>query len=253
MEIYKCSPSGNITSLVFSPVPRNEQSSVAQDIMKNEPDVEQVGFIEKPTSSGSSVRLQMMGGEFCGNATSALAWVLSKKSGFSEGIIEVSGKSEPVFASIKDSEVILEFNERIFVTQTPFTIPNKIIHLEGISHLIVDSATPIDFVEESRRLISASGLKEKKAAGIIFVEYFKGGIKIRPFVWVRDTGTFVQENGCASGSICSVLWESMNQKKDLQNYCVFQPSGAEIYVSSKIISDNSASIQIRSKVTILNV
>lgn len=69
----KIDPAGNITVIVDSFVPREQQSRVASELMKLDNSVEQVGFLEKPDDPCCAVRLQMMGGEFCGNASLSAA------------------------------------------------------------------------------------------------------------------------------------------------------------------------------------
>ena len=71
LRFVKVNPVENMTLFVLDPVPREEQMNVANKLMKySNIHGEQVGFIER---EGSYIRLQMMGGEFCGNATRSLA------------------------------------------------------------------------------------------------------------------------------------------------------------------------------------
>ena len=97
----KIDPAGNITVIVDSFVPREQQSRVAAELMKRDVTVEQVGFLEKPDDPCCAVRLQMMGGEFCGNASLSAAAVIFSRAGLAEGLyceelFEVSGAPEPV-------------------------------------------------------------------------------------------------------------------------------------------------------------
>ena len=97
----KIDPAGNITVVVDSFVPREQQSRVASELMKRDVTVEQVGFLEKPDDPCCAVRLQMMGGEFCGNASLSAAAVIFSRAGLGEGLyceelFEVSGAAEPV-------------------------------------------------------------------------------------------------------------------------------------------------------------
>ena len=68
-------PTKNITLLVTTPVPRDVQPRVAAELLQREQDAEQVGFAEG--LAAGEPRLQMMGGEFCGNATMSLAALLA--------------------------------------------------------------------------------------------------------------------------------------------------------------------------------
>lgn len=83
----KIDPAGNITVIVDSFVPREQQSRVASELMKLDNSVEQVGFLEKPDDPCCAVRLQMMGGEFCGNASLSAAAVIFSPCRLGQGFI----------------------------------------------------------------------------------------------------------------------------------------------------------------------
>ena len=74
LEYIKTDPTSNITVLVRTPVERAKQPEAAENIMAADRQCEQVGFVEE---SESGTRLQMMGGEFCGNASMSLAAVMA--------------------------------------------------------------------------------------------------------------------------------------------------------------------------------
>ena len=61
-------PAGNVTLLVTTPVPREDYATLAARLLSiPELHAEQVGFLAPPQGEGV-IRLEMMGGEFCGNA-----------------------------------------------------------------------------------------------------------------------------------------------------------------------------------------
>ena len=105
LKFVKLNPTQNMTLLVESPLRREDYAKVADSIMAYESVyAEQVGFIERPGSGSKAVaRLQMAGGEFCGNAAMSLAayvaW-LDKKEKFLSGAriipLEVSGSDEVI-------------------------------------------------------------------------------------------------------------------------------------------------------------
>ena len=70
-------PSGNITALVTKDVPREKYKEISNEIMKNNPNIEQVGFLKK--YSNSIFRLEMASLEFCGNASRAFSYFLVKE------------------------------------------------------------------------------------------------------------------------------------------------------------------------------
>ena len=130
-------PTGNITALVETETEISRQPEIAAEIMKQHPEVEQVGFVryenhqqrsgsdsDNQTISSSDCRaldgeLRMAGGEFCGNATmSAAALLLMRGADGVSGIrkagtdhanggdwqtvrLKVSGASEPVEVKLK--------------------------------------------------------------------------------------------------------------------------------------------------------
>ena len=85
LQFVKLDPTGNTTILVSTPVPRADQPRVAELLMADENlCAEQVGFIEAPTLPGACARLQMAGGEFCGNDSMSLGALLALRSGSAE-------------------------------------------------------------------------------------------------------------------------------------------------------------------------
>ncbi len=65
-------PGGNITALINGiPATRSRRKRINDAVMKNFANVEQVGFFDS-----AAARLEMAGGEFCGNATRCLTYLL---------------------------------------------------------------------------------------------------------------------------------------------------------------------------------
>ena len=152
----KINPAGNITAIVDSFVPRQEQSLAAAELMRRDASLEQVGFLEKPDDPCCLVRLQMMGGEFCGNASLSAAAVMLQKLGMPVGIpceltLEVSGAPDAVAitgsvneAGTFEGEVSMPLPESIsefcfFDGFKCYTLP--LVRFPGICHAIVPSGT----------------------------------------------------------------------------------------------------------------
>lgn len=236
-EYIKCSPGGNITGLVFAEVPREEQASVAKRIMASQPDVEQVGFVEKPKGPKAVARLQMMGGEFCGNATRSLAWVLwhKRRRGIDTSArivtLEVSGVARPLSAEIHDRMVRVEMPIKKELSSIKSIKAQTVVELEGISHVVLRRPAPRDAREEANRLLDELGLKGLEAAGVLYCEKREDGVSLTPIVWVRETATLVEETACASGTVCVALVESANAGRSVDNLKVYQPSGSFITAS----------------------
>ena len=89
-------PAGNVTAIVCSDVPAAERARVAAQILRlPELGIEQVAFLTAPRS-GSEIRLEMMGGEFCGNALRCAGFYQALRNG-------AQGKS-CVFAEISGAD-----------------------------------------------------------------------------------------------------------------------------------------------------
>ena len=78
LRFTKVNPVENMTIFILDSLARENHISIANDLMNyNNLYAEQVGFIEEPMSikgkSLNTLRLQMMGAEFCANATRSLA------------------------------------------------------------------------------------------------------------------------------------------------------------------------------------
>ena len=68
IKVRVADPAGNITIFVTTPVEREKYPAVARQLLaRKDLKGEQVGFIEKKARGG--FRMEMMGREFCGNAS----------------------------------------------------------------------------------------------------------------------------------------------------------------------------------------
>ena len=240
LRFYKASPGGNATILILDPVPAGERAQVASQLMAaNHLQAEQVGFLDV---NACPARLDMMGGEFCGNACRAAAAVLAvegvglKSQG--EGLcgqLSVSGVDGTVGLRVASgSECWVEM-----------PLPGSgdggegvgelgpglgLVRLPGITHLCLDEKLhpfPEDFCGAARALRHRFAL-DGEAVGCIWYRTIPA-CAIRPVVWVRSTATTHFETGCGSGSLALALWlgRGQNLPTDLS---VLQPSGGSIGV-----------------------
>lgn len=92
LQYVKADPSGNTTLFVLSSVAPEQRSSLAAKLLKDKGvDAEQVAYLSMV--EGQPLRVDMMGGEFCGNASrSAAAYALQLAGGDSgEYAVSCSG------------------------------------------------------------------------------------------------------------------------------------------------------------------
>lgn len=233
LEYTVLDPTGNITLLVTSPVERSLQPRVAAELLKREVSGEQVGFVEHGVSV--QPRLQMMGGEFCGNATMSMgAWLCHQEGTAAnttrELLLEVSGVDVPVPCSItpmKDCSlgtVSMPLPEKVEPHTFPFgdgEITLSVVFLPGICHIIAPHGTVQRHQAESALRSWADALPGE-AVGLLLLDEER--MYFDPLVYVKSTNTMVWERGCGSGTAAIGTWFTATRKAD-QCLSLKQPGG----------------------------
>ncbi len=224
-------PTKNITLLVTTPVPRDVQPRVAAELLRRERDAEQVGFAEG--LAAGNPRLQMMGGEFCGNATMSMAAWLHRDLPIGESralTLPVSGVSEPVSCRVIHLDgcfigtVSMPLPERMETLSLPVcgvrqSLP--VVFLPGICHVIV----PADMIGRDRAedtLRAWGDLLPGEAMGLLLLD--ESQTAFTPLVYVKPTDSCVWERGCGSGSAAIGAWLTSVRGMD-QCMSLRQPGG----------------------------
>jgi diaminopimelate epimerase len=206
-------PTNNITLLAETPIPRPEHAAAAAELMRLRPEAEQVGFLEPPASPAARLRLQMMGGEFCGNATMSAAAYLAERDGLPAGQsavyrLEVSGAEGVLACRIENrgaffrGTVVMPLPEAIGEAVLPsrdsarsHSVPA--VRFPGITHCIVP-ADAMTREQAETDLRALCGSLRTDACGILL---FDERVSVfTPLVYVVSTDTAVWESGCGSGS-----------------------------------------------------
>lgn len=243
LQFYKTSPGGNSTILILDSIPPLKRASLAKTLMdEHHLQAEQVGYLDLQSSP---IRLEMMGGEFCGNACRAAAAVLAhektgliKKSKYTEGEISVSGVEHPVQLRLDHDHQgprywvrmpLKSSNVSSFIQELDPGL--TLVTLPGITHLCVDETLhpfPHDYINFSQKLREHYGLKGPAVGCVWYAP--KPSYSIKPVVWVRETASTHYETGCGSGTLAIALcWgQKMNlpQKNLPLNLQILQPSGS---------------------------
>ena len=202
-------PTINITLLVTTPVRRELQPQTAAWLLRREKDAEQVGFLEP--SDAAPARLQMMGGEFCGNATMGLgAWLCRREklphSVTHDFALDISGAAAPVPCSVTPvnygylATVEMPLPEKMETRSFPtgdseLSLP--VVFLPGICHIIAPQDA-VDRLQAEELLRRWSASLPGEAVGLILLD--EEHTVIDPLVYVKPTDTAVWERGCGSGS-----------------------------------------------------
>lgn len=255
ISYYKVNPTGNITLIVETPVKRESQAAVAAKLMEKDKAVEQVGFIEKPRCGSplkkvryinadeaefnstpgeyeAIARLQMMGGEFCGNASVSAAAVIVSRLGYDSYAlpIEVSGIDEDISVTVKrnadgsftgtvDMPIPEAIYDYTFINGfDTYTFP--LVRFPGICHVIINR--PFSPVLAEKLIADWCRQLRAEALGLLFLE--ERSKKLEPLVYVASTGTTVWENSCASGTCAAAAYLAKRKAKST-SASLIQPGG----------------------------
>jgi len=234
--VYKIlNPGGNKTAIVYgNAYSKEERKIINTEILKNNKDVEQVGFISKDEK-----KLEMAGGEFCVNATRCAIWeYLKGKRGKLR--LEVSGSEDKIIGGItikKEVYVKMKINKKI---EDIISKKNEfnIIDLDGILLLVIDEINSKQYVKELKENQQAAMIRlknimklfetSKEAVGIILLEKDNGNAKINPVIWVKTVDTLYYETACGSGSLAAAIY--INSIKKSKKIKIIQPSGYSIII-----------------------
>ncbi len=229
MKVKYVNPAGNITAIVEGFVPMAERISLSKKILDKKY-AEQVGFETAP-AVGGLYRLEMMGGEFCGNAARSFGYLKALEA-YGTGVhtidIEISGTEAPITV-----EVDLEKGTAFARMPIPSRLEQKevrgsfypVVMSHGICHLIALEVEPDEeFVKEALQVMKS--LKQD-AYGIMFLSARKG--VLTPAVYVPTTDSLVWESSCGSGSVACGWYLAMAadaiEGNALRSYSFVQPGG----------------------------
>lgn len=218
-------PAGNVTAIVCSDVSAAERARVAAQILRlPELGIEQVAFLTAPRSGGE-IRLEMMGGEFCGNALRCAGFYQALRNG-AQGkscvFAEISGADgvQPVMADTAEGTASTVMPLPLSVQSAGWAdVQAARVTFAGITHFVIDCAQPDETLVQ--RAIAAA--PEASAVGAIFLDRAHGSIK--PVVFVRETASCVAENSCASGSVAAAVVLTADFADGITEIGIGQPGG----------------------------
>ena len=221
VRIRYLNPAGNITAVVLSPVPPELRPTLSRAIM-DQGRAEQVGFAALPRLGGAC-RIEMMGGEFCGNAVRSYGYM--QRSGATALSVEISGATAPVPVTIDPAHQSAFADMPLPLGIDWISVGDErypLIQCQGICHLLaLEHAPDPVFLEKARPMLS---LLEQEAWGIMFLS----GQQLTPAVYVKSTDSLVWESSCGSGSVAAA-WYLAGQSP-AQSRFQFQEPGGEISV-----------------------
>lgn len=266
IKFIKTCPTENMTLLIETPVPREKQLALAERLIAyGSVYAEQAGYIEEPENPLAVKRLQMMAGEFCGNASLSLAAWLAWKDGLAVGgkrdyLLEVSGAESLVRCEITregqgfSGRAEMPLPKRI--EEREFRLDGEeyrlaMVVFEGIAHVIVPAGTWKTDAErraESAVRLWAAELPEVSAVGLLLLDEEKQEMK--PLVYVKEA-SLVWERGCGSGTSAVGAYLAWKRKESIA-VSLSQPGG-QMHAEAEYCEGSVSALHIQGKVSIAAV
>ena len=221
-------PTGNLTCLVLDPVPPERRGAVTAALMDR---CEQVGYLTAPRDPRARARLQMMGGEFCGNASMATAAWLASGGDAGDGretemLLEVSGAESLVPCTARREGEAWRASAGMPLPRAAeeleiLGIPLSAVFFPGMAHLIYEGA-PLTRERAEELIRAAAERLSEPAVGLMQWREAEG--RMTPLVLVRESGTLVWETACGSGTTAVACRKTRLAERSL-TVPVSQPGG----------------------------
>jgi diaminopimelate epimerase len=250
MEIIVADPAKNITIFVLDEVRNREnRAETARLLMADRRfGAEQVGFVLPPIPGRRDLfRLEMMGGEFCGNAARSFGLFAAREMGLRGRVsvaIEISGAASPlpVTVDLDAGTAEVEIPRPIAVDRVEVSCAADgrtfegrgfpLIIFDGIAHVIAEDVkggeetfylikTGVE--KRVRALGGAEGQSGPDAVGVMFFD--TKSRFMTPAVYVAATDTLVFESSCGSGTAALAVWETRRAGDGVYRFEVEQPGG----------------------------
>lgn len=225
LKIAVLNPAGNTTAVVLSDVPLARRAALSLRLLQAEQlEAEQVAFLAPPRYGGE-IRLEMMGGEFCGNALRCAGYYQALQRG-EKGkccvFVEISG-ADGVMPVMVDpaagmASASMPLPRAVRAEDWP-EAPTHRVMFAGITHFVIERAAPEDALVQ--RALQAA--PEAEAVGAVFLNRESGSI--RPVVCVRETSSCVAESSCASGSTAAAIILAQELRDGIMEIGIGQPGG----------------------------
>ncbi|WP_236146631.1 diaminopimelate epimerase [Paenibacillus xylanilyticus] len=264
IEFIKFNPTQNMTVLVKTSHPAEEYQHIASSIMSyDHVYAEQVGFIVPTLQRGAAARLQMAGGEFCGNACMALAAYLASEQelgsrDYTELLLEVSGTEQLITCQVRKqlNEYFCQVNmpiprqiERQTITYEGFDQDMIIVRYEEFIHIVVEVDGFDDGIRtRAQNLARLLGLTlGDKLIGILLFNPLSE--ELAPLIYVPGLDSLIWERGCGSGT--ASLGAYLAWKTGREITALIKQPGGSINVVARFDEHGLGSIHIEGSVGIV--
>ena len=234
LDFIKLSPLGNTTVFLRGEAAQEARAALLAEAMDYDHlAAEQAGFLVAPHSEEALFRIEMSGGEFCGNATLSAAALAASEGAESPFFVECSGAPEPLRAEahplgsgrwLARAEMPQAHEvRRISLDGFSFGGAAICVSLPGIAHFVVEAA---DLSAADYDALLACLMRETDADAYGVVPFERMGrdhFRIRPYVAVPSAESRVFERACGSGSLALAL--ALGDAAEGTRIAVEQPGG----------------------------
>ncbi len=231
-------PSGNATAVVFDQHRLDEDRAtlnrrLIRGLAAAHPDlpgIEQCCFVTEPSDPRAIARMEMFGGEFCGNAARSVVHLATRGRPM-RGWLEASGVRDPLAFEVDESGVRLNLPLPEDAEVVRPTSHGVLVGLEGITHLVVagdelpGDAARRALLDELRDGPDAGGRDPLLEQGALGVTCWQPDATQAAFsVWVDEVDTVFDETACGSGT-GAIAVALAHQRRAPVEVDVGQPSG----------------------------
>ena len=231
LHVVRANPAGNITLFVLDPVKGEDRPAVAARLMAiKELAGEQVGYACEP-ADGYDGRMEMAGGEFCGNASRAYGMLVACRRGMTGKhrlTLEVSGSDRPVAVDLDVEAGVARAAmplPRLAGRRTVAGVEGTLVDLGGIVHFVTERQPDAMVMDEVEKFINvpreAGGFAGVEAYGVIFLH----DGRMTPLVKVPAAGSLFWEGSCGSGSLAAAAAQSAEMADGVFERDYVQPAG----------------------------
>ncbi|MEV0357670.1 GNAT family N-acetyltransferase [Nocardia sp. NPDC050697] len=253
-------PGGNATAVVFDQLLGADREDLNTRLIRalgeqypELPGVEQCCFVTTPDHDPSAIgRMEMFGGEFCGNAARSVIWSIIGDQDYA-GSIEVSGVARVLRFEVHAGTVELDMPLPSGSSATRSVDEGTLVELEGITHLVVTGPlsrgrlTPRELLTQ----LLAQGAYDLNKMPAVGVSYYDPDTSAADFsVWVRDVNTVFDETACGSGTSAIGIALAEAARKDI-SLNVVQPSGETIATRATYAASGVGSSAIAGPVKVM--
>ncbi len=239
LDFIKLSPLGNTTVFLRGEAAREVRAALLSEAMDYDHlAAEQAGFLVAPHSEKALLRIEMSGGEFCGNATLSAAALAAAEGAVPPFFVECSGAAAPLRSEARylgagrwlarvEMPQAHEMRRRSLAGRSRGGLSRAgaatCVALPGICHLVVEAA---DLSAEEYDALLAYLMREVHADAYGVVPFERVGrerFRIRPYVAVPRAKSRVFERACGSGSLALAL--ALGDAAEGTRIAVEQPGG----------------------------